>query len=273
MKPPQTAPSLAPTVETFRSYAIQNVTANRRELEIECITIVSEFAKLSGNSQLYSDPYLLVQLASGARGCCFASADDLRPGLQGFVGRSALDALQHADDLLSVALLDAVYLGLDHPGVRDPSYTRPYSGTAEQNGKLQGSILADLLTVEPGDTILVVGVVEDIVNELVARRANVQLHDLILGGGMVAGRAVSSDPVASLVGVDKILLTGNTLKTQTLSFYLQAASEASIPSVVFAMSGGSLAPLYLGYGATAVTVERFPFFWYPGISPGIEVYH
>jgi predicted TIM-barrel enzyme len=221
---------------------------------------------------MYTDPYFVAQLAGGMRGSCFGFQADTEYDIDRFVGCSAFAALSDAPDFLRVCLLDAIFEKINQLEGVVPSRTVPYQGTAAESGQLQARVLADLAQVEAGMKVAVVGAVEDIARELLERGATPMLADLYLAGQVVSGLEVGGDAGSIIGDADAVIMTGNTLKTRTIDHLLAAARSRGARLVVFAMSGAEVSPRYLDFGASAVTVERFPYFWYPGLGSTISIF-
>jgi hypothetical protein len=239
---------------------------------IECVTTLYERSRIAGNSHLYTDPYFVVQLAGGMRGSCFGFVEDAQYNVDGFIGGSAFDALSAGPDFLRVCLLDAIFEKVNRLEGLAPTRTIPYRGTAAENGQLQAQVLADLALVEAGMKVAVVGAVEDIAWVLLKRGATPLLADFYLAGQLVGGLKVGDDARSVIKYADAVIMTGNTLKTRTIDQLLADATSRKTRVVVYAMSGAEVAPRYLDFGASAVTVERFPYFWYPGLGSTISIF-
>jgi hypothetical protein len=263
----------SPTIEDFTRVALAYRDAlGPTDITVECITTIKEHACIAGNDQLYNDPYFVVQLAGGMRGCCFGFPADCQLDVRSFVGKSAFAALDDAPDFLGVCLLDAIFHEINRIEGISPDDSVPYHGTAAQNGRQQARVVADLAHVAPGARVALIGVVEDIVRELLDRAAIPLLADLYLAEESVCGLTVGDDAGSLITEADAVIMTGNTLKTRTLDTLLAQASARGTRTVVFAMSGASIAPRYRAFGADAVTTERFPYFWYPGLGGTIDIF-
>jgi hypothetical protein len=262
-----------PTIEGFARLASgYRDVLSEEEMTVECITAIHEQALLSGNDHVYNDPYFVVQLAGGMRGCCFGFPAESGLDLREFIGTPALAALDEAPDFLAVCLLDAIFQEINRLEGIVPTSSVPYEGTAAQNGRLQAKVLADLAHVEPGTRVALIGVVEDIARELLDRGAEPMLADLYLAGESVCGLEVSGNASSLVARADAVIMTGNTLKTRTIDALLALAASRGTRTVVFAMSGANIAPRYRASGADAVTTERFPYFWYPGLGSTIDIF-
>jgi Putative heavy-metal chelation len=262
-----------PTLEGFTRLAMSyRDVIGEQETVVECITAIHEQALISGNNHVYNDPYFIVQLAGGMRGSCFGFPAESRLDLREFIGTSAFAALEGAPDFLIVCLLDAIFLEINRLEGIAPVRSVPYEGTAAQNGRLQAKVLAELAHVEPGTSVALIGVVEDIVQELLDRGAEPRLADLHLAGESVCGLNVGNDAESLITRADAVIMTGNTLKTRTIDTLLAQAVSCRARTVVFAMSGANIASRYRAFGANAVTTEQYPYFWYPGLGSTINIF-
>jgi hypothetical protein len=262
-----------PTIEEFARVAMfYRGAVGEAAAVVECVTTLYERTKIVGNSQMYTDPYFMVQLAGGMRGSCFGFNEDVEYDVDHFIGGSAFDALSDGPDYLRVCLLDAIFEEVNRIEGIAPTLTIPYRGTAAENGELQAQVLADLARVDAGMKVAVVGAVEDIARVLLERGATPLLADFYLAGQSICGLRVSDDALSAIHFADAVIMTGNTLKTRTIDCLLPDATRRGVRVVIYAMSGAEIAPRYLDFGASAVTVERFPYFWYPGLGGAISIF-
>ena len=85
------------SVEYFLEYAQRAFgSLDKSSTIVEFIVALSERAILSGSNHVYYDPYLLVQLVSGAQGACFMDPEDLQlTDLDNIPGKCAFDLVLH----------------------------------------------------------------------------------------------------------------------------------------------------------------------------------
>jgi hypothetical protein len=240
---------------------------------LEAFICVIERAKVSPQGHMYTDPYVFAQLSGGPRGACFAHPDEVCvTDADSLIGRPVWDIFYEAPDYIKVALLDAVYAVVNIGLEVSPDARKRLNGTATAKSRQRAKFIVDLLGLEKGARLCVIGVIEDIVHAALDLGAEVKLFDFFLAGYKFLGQEVGREVDDSLEAADLVLVTGNAIKTRTMDNILRRCAEREIPVTVYAMSGANLAPHYLSVGANTVTCESFPYYWYSGLESVIDVY-
>jgi hypothetical protein len=264
----------APSVGYFE----HNVLARRSEFDevesvVEFVTAFVERAILFGDEHLYNDPYVVVQLASGAQGACFLHPEDLNTqDLDALPGKSAFYQLHSAAPYLRVALLDALYHHINwRDGIR-PTVEYEFRGTGSQKSSARAQRLVNLAGVEKGGRVALIGLIVDIARHVLGLGAELQVADLAKAGMEVLGLRVHRDATPLVQWADTVIMTGNTLKTDTLASLLDAAVGSAKRILVYAMTGHHIAPRYLDFGVDVVTAEEFPYYWYATSPSRMRVY-
>lgn len=263
-----------PTIESFYHRALsQRLLLSENDVLVDAVIFISERARVTVNGHIYTDPYVLVQMSGGTQGACFAYPGDIViTEADALIGRPVWEIFDQASDCLKVALLDAIYAALNKTDGLRPKVREYVYGPAAEKSRLRAEVMGNLIQLKPGMRLCMIGVIEDIVRVALESGAEVRLFDHYLAGETFLGQPVLRDAVDELKMADRVLLTGNAIKTRTMATILRQCVEFRIPTVVYAMSGANLAPHYLAFGARAVTCERFPYYWYSHLESVIDVY-
>lgn len=216
----------------------------------------------------YRNEVLSLRLAE-AVGSCAVEPGELPAGaLDDCVGTDVATLLGHWLPAVRVAALDA-YLMHAAPHTRPDGGARPWplpAGTSLEKSRARARAVVGLLGLPPGRTVLVVGVVNSLLEELRARGLRYLPCDL-KGGTTEWGERVGCDATAALDRCDAVLASGMTLGNGTFETLRQHAAAHGKPLVMFAQTGSAVLPHFLGSGVTAVCAEPYPFFWLDG-GPG-----
>ncbi len=218
--------------------------------------------------------YLLAQLISGAQGACFIHLEDLNVSdLDGIVGKQVLDVLPFVPDYIKVVLLDAFYYHINMIEGIKPSKEYKFRGTASQKSFARANKLIKLLGVTKGCKLAIIGLVANIARIALEKGAEVRIADLAEAGTKVLNLAVEYDAIPLVEWADIAIITGNTLKTNTLDQLLSIAAKHSTKVLIYAMTGHNIAPRYLNYGAEIVVTEIFPYYSYANTTTIMREYH
>lgn len=263
-----------PSFRGFVEFARKNSNlVSEADSVVEFIVLLSERAILSGDDHVYYDPYLVVQLVSGARGACFLHPGDIKEtDFDLCIGKSVLDVVEIAPLPLGIALLDA-YFSLLNPKLGiTPKHVYTINGLGAEKSQKRARTIVQLAEIKKETKILMIGVISDIVREILSLNAQVKLADFLLAGTKIHGVDVMSNAEPFLGWADTIIMTGNVLKTETLENLIGQIKRLNKKLIVYAMTGAHLAPYYIGLGAEAVTAEVFPYYWYAHIPSMMEIY-
>ncbi|SHF06339.1 Rossmann-like domain-containing protein [Streptoalloteichus hindustanus] len=179
------------------------------------------------------------------------------------VGAPVLDLLAHPVNAVRVAALDA-YLMAAHPHERvaDAAVTVP-GGSSLEKSMARAAAVTDLVPARPGQTVLVVGVVNSLLSHLRTRGLRYLPCDL-KDGVTEWGEPFVADCMAVVDDCDVLLASGMTVGNGTFEPLLRHARRTGKPFVLFAQTGSAVLPWFLGSGVTAVSAEPYPFFWLDG---------
>lgn len=221
----------------------------------------------AGRTSGYHNEVLSLRLEA-AVGSCAVEPDELpATALDGCVGASVAELLDHPLLPVRIAALDAYLMrALPHvPGNGARPYPVP-AGNTLRKSRARARGVVELLPVPAGTTVLVIGVVNSLIERL--REIGVGYIPCDFKGGVTEwGEPISTCPEAALEQCDAILASGMTLGNGTFAPLLDHARATAKPLVMFAQTGSAILPRFLGAGVTAVSAEPYPFFWLDG-GPG-----
>lgn len=267
---------LLPTLnKLFSETCAQAGRLNKADLIVEFIVAFCERAILAGNDHKYYDPYLMIQLVSGAQGYCFMDPADFKESeLDGIAGHSIVELLK-SDTIplyIKVALMDAAYYHLNQINGNSPKEIFSFQGTGSQKSISRASKIVELSGVEKGSNLVLIGAIADIIKIVKQKGGRIQVADFALAGTTVEQIEIVYDCHPLLDSADIVIITGNALKTNTMSDLLSKCQQLSKRVLVYSMSGANVAPMYLDYGASVVTSETFPYYWYANTISFMSVY-
>jgi len=267
-------PIVEPSLDYFWKYAqSHSELLDRESITVEFIVAFSERALLSGSDHTYYDPYLLAQLVSGAQGFCFMDPKDLKlSDLDAIAGKYVFELLSYVPHYIKIALLDAVYYHLNLIQKISPSATYEFRGLAAHKSIARARKIVELAGVASNSRVVMIGAIADIVRVILEKKAELQVADFALAGTEIEGVKIKYDAIPLIEWADIIIMTGNTLKTNTLGDLLDISRKLRKHVLVYAMSGANIAPRYLDYGASVVTSEPFPYYWYAQTPNIMNVY-
>ncbi|HEY0068860.1 MAG TPA: DUF364 domain-containing protein [Chloroflexia bacterium] len=246
---------------------------DNRKTAIEFVVSLTERALISGNHHVYADPYLIAQLISGAQGACFMHPGDFNESdLEGVVGNPVLDVVEKVPPHLSIALLDALYFHLNKIEGVVPSKVFRFRGLASQKSLHRANSIVKLAEITRTKRVALIGFISDIAKSVIELGAELQVADIALAGAEISSITIQKDALPLIEWADTVIMTGNALKTNTINDLLAASSKLSRHVLVYSMTGSNIAPRYLKYGASIVTSETFPYYWYANSVSTMCVY-
>lgn len=205
--------------------------------------------------------------------CLFEPGSVSQETVEACVTRSVEELLDHPDRPVRIAALDA-YLGELFPHHESPS-ARPYelpSGSSADKLRVRAAGVLGLLDPQPGQYVVMIGVIGTMIEGLRARGVRYALCDFDPQPPL-SGDAVTPSMDAVLPGADGILASGMTISNDGFDTLLEHARRERVPLVVYSQSGSHAIPRFLGNGVTAVSAEPYPFFWAHGAPSTVYHYH
>ncbi|OQR61270.1 hypothetical protein B6E66_25550 [Streptomyces maremycinicus] len=220
-----------------------------------------------GRGSGYRNEVLSLRLGEAVGSCAVEPGDLPEGAIDDCVGADLARLLEHPLPAVRVAALDA-YLMHVTPHTT-PNGARPVplpAGTSLEKSRARAKAVVELLDPPAGATVLVVGVVNSLLEELRSRGLHYVPCDL-KGGWTEWGQPVLTDALAEAGRCDALLVSGMTLGNGTFEPLRRHALAHGKQLVMFAQTGSAILPRFLGHGVSAVCAEPYPFFWLDG-NPG-----
>lgn len=215
--------------------------------------------RLAGSPTTHHNHYLVLRVGRSFGACAF-EAGELAPDLCENASGHPLATLLRTESLpVRVAALDA-YLAQARPhrqAAEAEQVTLP-AGTPEVRARARDAAVADLLDIEPGARVALIGVVDPLVAAIRDRGGVCLPCDLNLRTTRW-GERVTDDMTEVLKEADAVVATGMTLSNGTFDLILEHCREQGVPLVVYAQTGSAVARAFLPSGVTALNAEPFPF--------------
>ncbi|MFJ8749157.1 hypothetical protein ACIREO_07460 [Streptomyces sp. NPDC102441] len=227
----------------------------------------SQAARHDGRSGGYRNEVLSLRTGR-AVGSCAVEPGALPAGtVEDCAGADVSALLAHPLLPVRVAALDAYLMDvMPHTPAHGARPVTVPAGNSLERSRARATAVADLLDMEPGGTVLVVGVVNSLLAALGSRGLTAIPCDL-KGGTTEWGEPISTDALGETGRCDAVLASGMTLGNGTFDPLRRSAQEHGKPLVMFAQTGSAVLPRFLGAGVAAVCAEPYPFFWLDG-GPG-----
>ncbi|WP_428962379.1 Rossmann-like domain-containing protein [Micromonospora fluostatini] len=225
--------------------------------------VTRQGARHAGRGRAYRNHVLSLRVGA-AVGCCAVEPGELPDEVAyDCVGMTVAELLAHPLAPVRVAALDAYLMAVRPHADACPDPVLVPGGSSLAKSTARAAAVLELLPVDPGATVLVVGVVNSLLAGLRERGLRYLPCDRA-GGSTEWGEPCRPDPAPLLAGCDALLVSGMTLGNGTFEPLLAHARDTGKPLVAFAQTGSAVLPRFLGAGLTAVSAEPYPFFWLDG---------
>ncbi|MFJ4554472.1 Rossmann-like domain-containing protein [Streptomyces massasporeus] len=221
-----------------------------------------------GRGTGYRNEVLSLRLAEAVGSCAVEPGHLPDSAVEECVGADVARLLEHPLQPVRIAALDAYLMhALPHTPDHGATPVPLPAGPSLEKSRARAKAVAALLDLPPGATVLVVGVVNSLLEELRSRGLRYLPCDL-KGGVTEWGEPVLPDALAAAERCDALLVSGMTLGNGTFEPLRRHALAHGKQLVMFAQTGSAVLPRFLGHGVTAVCAEPYPFFWLDG-GPGV----
>jgi len=216
--------------------------------------------RLAGSVATYLNHYVMVRCGTSFGAASFAPGEVSSDYCADISGRPLAEIIQTAPQLaVRVAALDA-YLAetAPHRGAAGAERVLLPLGRPEQRAVARDRAIAELLDVQAGHNVALIGVVHPLIAAIEERGGRCLPCDFNL-------RVTQwNQPVAQsmdevLDRADAVVATGMTLANGTFDRILAHCRARSCPLVIYAQTGAAVARAFLGAGVTALCAEPFPF--------------
>lgn len=220
---------------------------------------ICQSTKFPGTSQQYRNYYLVLR-SGAAFGACCVERDDLPSVVAEELAGASLASLLNDPRLpVKIAALDA-YFGTVRPhrsAGQATAWQLPL-GTPQDRALARDRAIVSLLDINPGQQVALIGVVNPLV-QAIRERGGVCLPCDFNLAQTQWGDPVSKNMDSVLAAADFVIATGMTLSNGSFDRILSHVRQHAIPLVVYAQTGSSIVPQFLGQGVTAISAEPFPF--------------
>ncbi|MFG2348874.1 Rossmann-like domain-containing protein [Streptomyces phaeochromogenes] len=244
-----------------------------RTLRIAVAFTTSQAVRHDGRRGGYRNEVLSLRL-DRAVGSCAVEPGALSNGalsegaVEDCAGADVARLLEHPLTPVRVAALDAYLMHVAPHTPENGALPRSLSaGSSVEKSRARAKAVVELLDVRPGQTVLVVGVVNSLLEALRSRGVPYIPCDL-KGGRTEWGEPIVTDALAELDRCDAVLASGMTLGNGSFDPLREHALRTDKQLVMFAQTGSAVLPRFLGAGVSAVCAEPYPFFWLDG-GPGV----
>ncbi|WP_017610236.1 Rossmann-like domain-containing protein [Nocardiopsis xinjiangensis] len=215
--------------------------------------------RLAGGTSTSLTRYVAVRVGTAFGACAFEDGQIDPDVCRSSSGTRVADLLDEGPLPLRVAALDA-HLASVAPHDRDPR-AEPVelpAGSPEVRAGARDAAVADLLEVDEGETVALIGTVDPLV-AAIRERGGFCLpcdHNVTTTRW---GDPVADDAAQVLETADTVVATGMTLGNGTFEGIRTRCTERGVPLYVYAQSGAAVARELLGSGVTGLSAEPFPF--------------
>lgn len=260
VKEPKMSPPLPRTVAELTHAVLSGAYGpDPEDLAVTSAFWLYHTTRLAGSQATYHNHYMLLRVGRSYGACSFEAGELVPDICENASGHTLGTLIRHESVPVRVAALDA-YLAHVRPH-REAADAEPVTlptGTPEVRARARDAAIAELLDIEPGAKVALVGVVNPLV-AAVRERGGVCLPcDLNLRTTQW-GERITDDMTEVLREADAVVATGMTLSNGTFDLILGHCREQGVPLLVYAQTGSSVARTFLASGVTGLNAEPFPF--------------
>ncbi|MGW6013459.1 Rossmann-like domain-containing protein [Streptomyces sp. NPDC055210] len=239
-----------------------------QSLRVAVAFTTSQAVRHDGRRGGYRNEVLSLRLGRAVGSCAVEPGALPHGAVEDCAGADIARLLEHPLPSVRVAALDAYLM---HVRPHAPEYGAlpcPLpAGSSLEKSRARAQAVVELLDVSPGQTVLVVGVVNSLLEALRSRGVSYIPCDL-KGGTTEWGEPVATDLHTELGRCDAVLASGMTLGNGSFEPLRMHVLRSGQQLVMFAQTGSAVLPWFLGAGVNAVCAEPYPFFWLDG-GPGV----
>jgi len=241
-------------------------------------SVVGAFAirqntRFLGASETYRNHYLLLRVATAFGGCCVEPRQLDEIDVESLAGNSLAELLEHPQLPVRIAALDA-YFGVAQPhrSQRNTKKVELPLGTPYERAVARDQAIVGQLNIQAGEKVGLIGVVNPIVDEI-EKRGGICLPCDFNMKRTQSGLEVVQDMRPVLHRSDRVIATGMTLSNGSFDEILAAIREREIPLLIYAQTGSSIVPQFLGQGVHAICAEPFPYSQFSAEPTSVYLYH
>lgn len=234
-------------------------------------SLMVQFSKHVERQTVYRNNFICIRCGVHVGACYVEKKLVTTLDMSRYIGLPLRWLMEH--DLLPIRVvgLDA-YLGDIYPHhnyIATPVSIPP--GTSVQKSVIRANSVIDMMDLQPGEKVALIGVVNSLINAIRKKQATCLPCDF---NGIITekGDAVARNMWDVIPQADKILATGMTLGNGTFEPLLDYANRHHKPLTVFAQTGSAVFPQFMGKAFLNLSAEPFPFFWIHGNENTIYQY-
>lgn len=250
--------------------------ARAAEARASMVFLVTQGVRHSGRARGYANTVLCVRVGSGTGTAAVAPGEltgtEVPRLVDDVVGTPVAQLLDHPDRAVRIAALDAFLLD-ERPHAADPA-ARPVAvpaGDTLTRSRIRARAVADLVRVEPGGRVAVVGVVNSLLEALRERGLRPLPCDLA-GGHTEWGEPVPTEADDAIGAADAVLVTGMVLANGTWPEIRELCRDRGPAPTVFAQTGSAVFAQLLRDELDGLSAEPFPYFWLTGDAGTVWTY-
>lgn len=216
--------------------------------------------RLAGSAATYLNHYVLLRSGGSFGAASFAQGELAPDYCASASGNSLAEIMQHHPALpVRLAALDAYLAELSpHRATARAEAVHLPAGPPELRAEARDRAIAELLDIERGQRVALVGVVNPLIAAIEARGGQCLPCDFNLRVTN-SGQQVAASMHEVLERADAVVATGMTLANGTFDALLAHCRRHATPLVIYAQTGSAVARSFIGCGVTAVCAEPFPF--------------
>ncbi|TRO60470.1 Rossmann-like domain-containing protein [Streptomyces sp. IB201691-2A2] len=239
-----------------------------RTLRIAVAFTTSQVVRHDGRHGGYRNEVLSLRLDRAVGSCAVEPGALSEDAVDDCAGADVARLLEHPLTPVRVAALDAYLMHVTPHTPENGALPRTLpAGSSLEKSRARAKAVVELLDVRPGQSVLVVGVVNSLLEALRSRGVPYIPCDL-KGGRTEWGEPIVTDAIAELDACDAVLASGMTLGNGSFEPLREHALRSGKQLVMFAQTGSAVLPRFLGAGVSTVCAEPYPFFWLDG-GPGV----
>lgn len=253
-------------LETLLSNGTHSLAQKTENLRIDNIILGKSLYTIKDCDSVFTDMNFCLVLLENAYGFSYFQ-EEIDYGLSKFVNKEIPDVLKEGVPLyMRVALADAMYCLLNKEDIeRVPSFL---VGNLREKARQRAIKLID--QIPSGSSVLLIGAATEIIDEAATRDIDLSVLDL---EPQKIGLEISSKTVESGAGSDitkriksaqYVIATGMIFVSDTADEIFRLAIKNEVKLIMYMETGSNFGQQLLGFGASKVLAEYFPFYDFHG---------
>lgn len=233
---------------------------------------VRQSTRFPGSQQTYRNHYLLLRVGTAFGGCCVEPKQLDEIDAESLAGKRLAELLEHPLLAVRIAALDAFFgMACPHRENDNGQKLNLPLGTPLERAVVRDQAIVSLLNIQAGEMVGLIGVVNPIVDEI-EKHGGICLPCDFNMDRTTSGTPVTQDMYPILGQADRVIVTGMTLSNGSFDEILKIVRRRNIPLLVYAQTGSSIIPQFLGQGVTAICAEPFPYSQFSAEPTSVYLY-